>query len=251
MTYISIVIPTRNRPQLLDRCIKSIIDTSDHIDQIEIIVLADDDDTETLAYIDNQQETLSKYQIRFIVRPQGDTMIEYYVNYGSSIASGDWIWVLNDECAITTQHWDTIIRDIIEPQLHEDRLAYISIYDDVHTSDGGDTHTDWRNKNMLASHGCCFPILSKESIQAVGCNMPREIEFWGADSALFRLYKKLKDNRIITCMEIVLDTLSIHNGKRPEDYGVSRANIMSKHYQLSPQEEASYVNLLNESMTNV
>ena len=49
---VTICIPSRNRPQQLAKCIQSIIDTVDNINDVEIIVRLDNDDFSTWAAMD-------------------------------------------------------------------------------------------------------------------------------------------------------------------------------------------------------
>lgn len=104
---VSIMIPTRERPSQLERCINSFISRSDKRNY-EFLLKVDDDDIATIDWCKNNQ---SKYPLRFFVSPQGEGYchLHLFMNRLASMANGDWLWVIDDDVEILTDHWDSMI----------------------------------------------------------------------------------------------------------------------------------------------
>ena len=84
---VSVVIPTRNRPQLLCRAIASIM--KQNIDTIEIIVVLDGPDETT-------RSLLSDLALKIIELPVHKGL-EAASNAGIAVARGKWIALLDDD----------------------------------------------------------------------------------------------------------------------------------------------------------
>jgi hypothetical protein len=97
---------------------------------------------------------------------------------------------------------------------------------------------------LVNRHGlgyCCFPLISRRAVIALGFAMPPQFPAWGADVALWEIFRRI--NRICDISEITLDHLSQHNGSRPAD-------AINKHVQAisnvhSPDHTNEYCTRLN------
>jgi hypothetical protein len=98
MFQFSFLLPTRGHPHLVERCFRSIIDTADSIERIEVILCFDEDDLES--------QTISggPLSVTKIVLPRGSTM-------GSlsrccfEASSGRYVILINDDVIIRTKPW--------------------------------------------------------------------------------------------------------------------------------------------------
>lgn len=117
----SILLPSRNRVQLLKAAIDNFLDTASDPSRVEIIVRVHDDDPETLAWVKDRPRG-----IRFVV---GDTDDSYgsmsdYVNSIAAVSKGDWLWPAPDDGKVQTQGWDKIL----EARLADPRHACLALW---------------------------------------------------------------------------------------------------------------------------
>lgn len=87
---VSVVIPTLRRSQLLVRALNSVLTQSYH--QLEIIVVVDGPDEETVAMLD----AIADPRVRYFVNPRSLTAAGAR-NFGVSQAHGEWIAFLDDD----------------------------------------------------------------------------------------------------------------------------------------------------------
>ena len=111
---ITILLPTRGRPQLLEKSIKSLMEKATDPTDIEIMLGLDDDDTETTEYI---KETIAPYLQELgvearanIFKPLGYENLHTYVNTLAGASLGEWLFFWNDDCVMVTEGWDDVIR---------------------------------------------------------------------------------------------------------------------------------------------
>lgn len=100
---VSIVIPTKDHPTVLDTCIKSIIERSTY-DNYEIVIIENNSEN---------QETFEYYSE--LEKSYPDTIrIEYWdaefnfsklMNFGASKAKGDYLLLLNNDTEVITPNW--------------------------------------------------------------------------------------------------------------------------------------------------
>lgn len=120
---ISVLLPSRKRPDLLIRCIKSIVDTADNKDAFEICLRIHRDDSETIARL---PYILSLCTVRVVIGLQhrGYTDLCWFYQEAAAISRGDWIWVMNDDAVSVTKGWDTMVHSqpnnvIVMPERHK------------------------------------------------------------------------------------------------------------------------------------
>lgn len=232
----SLIMPTRNRVNLLKNCINSFSQKAAFPDLIEFWFAFDIDDksnNELDDFIGNKQN------INYIKVPRTNWFHRDYHNRLIKLCKGKYIFGLNDECEIMTNHWDKIIIDSAESFLSDkpDRIAYIYCDDSTHTHRG-----HFRNK------GCCFPILTKEATEASGCYIPDEIAMWGGDLSLYTIYSSLQEKRILDIQELVrVEHYSCHNSSRQEDEFTQRNRSISN--SVSKETIDKYIRILNEKIS--
>ncbi len=248
---ISLIVPSRERLELLLHFLYTACKRAKSIKNIEIILVVDHDDhsgldttplhevhkTNGLAYHDFVDASCVTYRDRiesFLKNTSyGDCVKiidrasssqnnnEECYNFGASHATGDLIWALGDDCEILNNDWDdTILKHSME---FEERLNYlfggsesdcayyIKVSDGSHEGDSG-----------KALSVCAFPVISRSSYDKLGFLALREFYCWLADFALYEVYSNSKIPRIFNLSsEIQVAHYShlstIEENKRGED----------------------------------
>ena len=110
---ISVLIPSRKRTRELGSAVKSLRRLTADPDSIEILVAADPDDEDTIL-------AAKELNVVLHVAPQryGYPGLHHYYNFLASQASGEWLFVFNDDTRIRTPGWDDIIRNSPPAILH-------------------------------------------------------------------------------------------------------------------------------------
>lgn len=235
----SLIIPTRGRIASLNRCLRSFFDKAKDASCLECVMLADFDDKAMMNFGDYINE---KFSGRVIFGNRSAQMIQDYNNYGAQCSTGKYIWMLNDDYEMTMDNWDEFLENKIEEFLLDkpDRIVY------VHLDDS--THTNW---GVTETHGCCCPVLTHETVDTMNSIMPNEIDMWGADIALFQIFKSLPYNRIL---DVIKDLRVLHhcrhNNTAKVDDNSRRIEKISKRTVLTDKEFQNYVKLLTDRIKN-
>lgn len=216
---ITIAWPSRQRLELCVNCIRSFYEKAANPNVIECIIELDYDDYTIGALLDFIRQT--KWNIKTIIRHRSPFLSLDYVNTGAQLATGKFIWGLNDECEATTPHWDQILLNDAEAFLADkpDRLLYGLVDDDTHP------------RHVSDEYGCCFPIVSKEFMDCTNSYIPHQIVNQGGDVWLYKIFKNFCLDRILD-FRGKLGTLhhSSHNGKTPLDNTQGDMNNTAKQY---------------------
>jgi hypothetical protein len=104
---------TRGRPELAFRSLQSLIDKADNVDEIEMCVAIDNDDTKSLNYFTNTvvpwfQEKELDILVMSFDRLGYAKLFEYMRVLGLN-SKGAWLIIWNDDAVMDTQGWDTEI----------------------------------------------------------------------------------------------------------------------------------------------
>lgn len=94
---VSVVIPTRDAPKILGRCLRSIFETTSHPDFEVILVDNDTTDTASIAL-------MKQYPVRRIEFP-GKFNFSRANNLGAEAASGELLVFLNNDTEVITEDW--------------------------------------------------------------------------------------------------------------------------------------------------
>lgn len=240
----SLIVPTRNRFELLKNNMPTFFKLAKHPTQVEIILIVDFDDPSIQDVLSLLTGLPNTY---LICQHRTSYLIKDYNNKGSQFSTGKYIWILNDECEMTTNHWDEILTKKIENFLQDkpDRILYTLINDDTHYSAG-----------VHHVSGCCFPVLTKEAVDCLNGIMPPEINAHGADYAIYHIFKAAMHPRTLDCFEVALIDHSSNNhfgsykNKRKEpDKTQTDINCFSSKTQLTKEEYNYYINLINKEIS--
>lgn len=115
MKKISILLATRQRPELLEASIDSLLSNADDTSNIEILLGIDNDDQETIDKV-SSEEFQTKMQEEYNCDAQavlfdrlGYKNLHQYMNTLWGQASGEWLMLWNDDAVMESKGWDTEI----------------------------------------------------------------------------------------------------------------------------------------------
>lgn len=108
---ISVLLPTRNRIDLVNRSVQSLLDTATNPADIEILVAFDSDDNESQDYFnsDKWQEFINSYGSNarvFETEPWGYSALNKYYNFLAEQSTGRWLLIWNDDALMKSTGWD-------------------------------------------------------------------------------------------------------------------------------------------------
>lgn len=229
----SIILASRERSLLLVDLMKSIKDTTTDIDNVEVLVGIDDDDPESH---DAARHITGWHSFaKFHSRPRSNMLNRDYLNWLSAhFSTGKYVIVTNDDTAFRTPNWDQIALAKLDDYLKDkpDRIAYGYMSDALINRQGMDY--------------CCFPLLTREGINALGFTLPAECPGWNADIIIWRLYSAV--GRICDLSEIMVEHIAYHSGKRARDHiSYHVENISNQGHAPVPMEE--YIARLSNGIT--
>lgn len=99
---ISVLCPSRGRPDLLDKSLRSLLDT--RTAKVELLVAADPDDHATV-----EVAVALGAAVWMPAERLGYRRLHDYYNALASLASGDWLLIWNDDAVMHSQGWDAAI----------------------------------------------------------------------------------------------------------------------------------------------
>jgi len=193
VSTISLLLPTRARPKLVERFFQSVLEQTAYPEAVEIILYIDDDD------IESHGLECSRLNIKKIIGER--ITMGGYNSRCLGLASGEIIVLVNDDMVIRSKGWDERLRRLDE-----------SIPDGVYLAYGNDLFKGGRL--------CTFPILSRKC-----CDLlidPYPVEYRGAfiDYHLMDIFKRLECEgvrRIHYLEDVVFEHLHFRAGKSEVD----------------------------------
>ena len=110
---ITVMFPTRGRPASLERSLKTLLERTANISNIEVLLAIDRDDQPTidhcLTVIRPWLESI-RCSYKFLqFERQGYSHLHRYINELAQHARGDWLFFYNDDAAMETAGWDQIL----------------------------------------------------------------------------------------------------------------------------------------------
>lgn len=236
----SIILNSRGRPAFLTNLLESIFRKAESPSLVEVIVKLDDDDYDTLSVVPLLE--MAYPNLKVITSPRPDNL-HMTINKMSSISKGDFLFVINDDVIFNTENWDSIILSRALPKLKEnkDNILYVGVRD---------TSIDKAHDGKYAS----FPIISRESYNALGCFMSEIFVGLGGDVFIYRIFEQV--DRVLQVEEVVLDHLlhlSLEQINNPDPTNSSmRQNTYANLWRGDPWQLdiSKEVGLLNEKITN-
>ena len=194
---ISLLTPTRDRPDNIVRFIDSVVDTISNDNYIEILFYVDYDDINTTRIINNYCVKLTK---KIEIKSMCDVKENWYNkwwNFLWKMATGDVFMQCGDDLIFRTKNWDNVIADEINK--YNDKMVVIN------PNDGScDSH-------KRATH----PILTKEWCDAVGYFVPGIFAGAMNDTWITDISKRV--NRLVYLDEVLIEHMHPDFGKAPND----------------------------------
>lgn len=98
MLTCSVLIPSRARPERLEKAVRSILDTACDPSSVEVIIRIDDDDPDTTRAIERLRELGARVLVG--ARRMGYASLADFYTEMAEAASAPWIWIMNDDAWI-------------------------------------------------------------------------------------------------------------------------------------------------------
>jgi hypothetical protein len=175
MERVSLLLPTRARPSLATRFLKSARDRAAHPDFVEAVLYVDSDD------VSSQNIDCPGLDVHTIIGPRSS--MGTYNTRCLSVSRGEIVILTNDDVVIGTDGWDEAVR-----ALHR------SICDKVYLA--------YPNDLFKGEAVCTFPILSREACRLLGDPFPLEYKGAFIDYHLLDIFKRIE--RMGTCRLVYL-----------------------------------------------
>jgi len=168
---ISILVPSRGRPRLLSRLVKSVVSTASAPGRVEI-----------LCYIDNDDPALDEYKAtkyphsRVIIGEPVSVSLSW--NLLAEECGGDVLVMGNDDVIYRTPGWDKVL---------EEEAAKFP--DDIYCM--------WFDDKINAANHCAFPMVSRKWYATLGYFTPGVFDFFYNDTWIFDIAKRIGRARLI------------------------------------------------------
>jgi len=178
----SLLVPTRDRREKLNRFIKSIYTTTTSKNKIEVLIACDDNDLGSQAHVKNiMLQYERQLDIKLFTRPQTEFINRDYYNWLAEKATGELLWVLADDLELTQHDWDSETRSAVENFLQDkpDRVVCVSLKDNTPPP-----------SHRLPKFPC-FPMFTREAITACGWMLNPMTPTWGADYIAYVIYNHI------------------------------------------------------------
>jgi glycosyltransferase involved in cell wall biosynthesis len=105
---ISIILPTRKRPKGLRELFTTLSETTKYKNSVEVCLVIDDDDVETIQFVKNYDGDLS---LKEVVIPRGKHILGEWWDIGYKIATGSIMMLCADDFRFRTYGWDGVVYD--------------------------------------------------------------------------------------------------------------------------------------------
>lgn len=194
----SLLCPTRERLDLLENLIESLINTTHNICNIEVLFAVDNDDKDTINFINY----IDKPFVKLFVRERSEWNNRDYYNWLASFSSlsAKYLFAIGNDVEFKVDNWDKIAENEIERYLKDktDRILCTGLLEN-----GRDDYA-W------------FPIITIETYLLLGYFLPPELPSWGADTSLSRLFKSVNRYFVIND-RTYLNHVSVQTNTRNPD----------------------------------
>ena len=207
---ISILIPTRKRAKKLKVMYESLHNTSSNINNIEVLLYIDKDDTQSIKFIENNSSRFT-IPVKHIIGPR--VSLGVACNELFKICTGELVMAGADDIVFKTKNWD----EIIEKKFNtiSDQICLFAVND------------LYQNPSTLATH----PIISKKALDIFGHFLPPEIDCNYGDEWLTYIFKGA--NRYYPMPDIIVEHMHwlVGKGDRDSTYAEGSANMKRHSYE--------------------
>ncbi len=208
---ISVLVPSRHRPELAKRLLDTINGTKKT-------------DVEVKFYLNDNDPTIEKYKQLlpenvYIIGPDQSSCFSW--NYLSTLARHDYCMLVGDDAQFLTTNWDQHIIDFFENYEYKDKILYVCPRDMT----GSDKRRWIKNKvptdkpYKIETHpspiGAAHFVLHKNWINTVGYFLPPQFWHWHIDNWLTELAVRLGRAYVLPHVQIQSKKMiDDHTGKR-------------------------------------
>ena len=146
---ISLLCPTRKRPDFMQSLWDSVVSTSHNIQNIELVFRIDEDDKEAI----DKFEEMKSSQVKVVIGKRGSGNLSKMWNECCEVSSGEILMHCGDDIRFRTVGWDKVVLDEFEK--YEDKIVLVYGDDGIREDD-------------LATHG----FIHKNWVDVVGYFLP-------------------------------------------------------------------------------
>jgi glycosyltransferase involved in cell wall biosynthesis len=188
---ISILSPTRKRPNNVTRLVNSIVDTVNDLRNVELLVYIDDDDEESIPALSAAAERINVNAV------QGNKLIgSQMYNELAKLAQGDIIMFAADDIVFKTKNWDVVVD--VQFNAIEDKILFIY---------GNDGFQNGR----IGTHG----FIHRYWMELVGYVLPPKLASSYTDEWVTELAERA--GRKLYLPDLIIEHLHPAAGKAPND----------------------------------
>jgi GT2 family glycosyltransferase len=162
---ISLILPTRERPESLATFLDSLRLQTANPDRIEVVIVADEDDTASCEYRHPSLNT------KTVIVPRGQTMGRL-TSAGIAAACADYIFMVNDDLVVETPHWDNLVIEAL--QEFPDQIVLLHV-----------------NEGIFGERLCTFPFFSRKLCDLAAPLYPEEYQRYRIDDHIHNIFDLL------------------------------------------------------------
>lgn len=192
---ISVLCPTRKRPDSMKRFAKSIVETVSDFTKVELIFYVDNDDVDSRKQLEYLHNNYTAISITGVIGER--ILLSNMWNKCCDVAKGDIFMQGGDDVVFRTKHWDKIVEDAFKE--YPDRIVFVY---------GRDTPADPPRRG---THG----FLHDNWVQAVGYFTPPYFRTWYGDTWLNEVAQRI--NRIKYIKDLYTEHLHVGRKLSPMD----------------------------------
>ena len=207
---LAVLFPTRGRPQLFERSVKTAVETASRPDRLDINYYIDSDDPTLEQYsavIDRLTPVLEAAGAAFQGGVGDRIGCPRSANYLALTSKADVIVMGNDDQQYVSAGWDE--------RLDNEVAAYPD-----------DIFLFWFNDGIESDHWCCFPIVSRAWVDTLGYFFPGNFEHFFVDTWLMDLGCRI--GRAHYLRDVDVKHLPVWAGLSPSDTELSNEWFAAK-----------------------
>jgi hypothetical protein len=216
---ISILLPTRNRPNNLIRLKNNILETASNINDIELCIYIDDDDVESIPALEDIAGSINTNAV------QGNRILgSQMYNELFKISNGDIIMFAADDILFKTPNWDLFVKTKFELAT-DDKILFIF---------GNDGFQNGR----IGTHG----FIHRHWIEILGYVLPPKLASAYTDEWITELSRRV--NRDLYCPDLIIEHLHPAIGKAKSD------ETYTKRIEVAGNIQQYYDSLINDRVAD-
>ena len=192
---ISLIVPTRARVEKLRQFLHSLAATTAKPDRVEVILVADQDDPQTLAFRDPAMT------FKMVPVPPGQTMSALN-RAGYAASGGDFIMLVNDDVIVRTRAWDERVVEVF--RTFPDGIVLVHV-----------------NDTIFGDKLCTFPFLTRAYCEIAGGICPEDYTRYRIDDHIYNVFNLLAvlgRKRIVYLPDIVFEHTNAGAGAGTDRY---------------------------------